>query len=446
MMLDKIHHSLSKQQRESKPREPLPDDPQSHKYNVIRQVSREHVQLKIAVSHTNATISELTGLLAAYDVLLTEATSIDLNADCPSSQIDKSSYVENYCFDTRSLALMFYDPAERCQAVHWVVDEIVWNNIQLALALSCRNKAISEMTKFLVEYQLLLTHATASDHAIYSGDYSPSDDGSPSDNGSFSDYDSPSKDNSPSKGISLKDEDFPSDKPNSGDLDTSHISKQVLEPWSIERRCLDAHTLYQLYHDPFSLQRETFHILLNEVTFTHVPRDIKGNSPLLSTREYNRLFNPSSLQPEGTWIEDIWLCSTTDTLLAEAEQMWLDGDSQWAYEIADEISENPSLSRQDFVRCKTFLCAILHFHRDEHLSSQLFHKLYDSHVDGEFGGPGKEAYLGALWFIEAKSLMAAERFEDANWCFEETIMSTPQYSIKAGELQILCCSVDEFRE
>ncbi|KAJ5295503.1 hypothetical protein PENANT_c001G01269 [Penicillium antarcticum] len=206
-------------------------------------------------------------------------------------QVDETSYICNHVIDIDVLFLLLYEPDDERQPGHWVVEET-----------SCNEAFSSDV-------------ATSSGQAATTYDVTT-----------------------------------PSGATSSSDLDANQVFQQTLEPWSIERRCLDAHALYLLYNEPFSLHQDTVDTLLKEPSFTGRAPDTKGASRLLSTRDYNQPFNPASPQPEEAWIEDLWQCSTTDALLAEAERIWLDGDSQWAHEIADEISEDPSLSRKDFVR------------------------------------------------------------------------------------------------
>ncbi|KAJ6065456.1 hypothetical protein N7444_001109 [Penicillium canescens] len=365
-MFDRTCRSLSKQQEE----------PQFNHWDIFRQVSRENVQLALAVSSGNDTISELVKLLAEYDVLLTQATSIDLYADHIPTQLNEPLPTGNFGLDPDSVSLSLDEPQEEePQSGHWaVILEFKRENVQLALALSSRNDTISELTKILTEYDVLLTQATSSG------------------------------------------------------LNANHISQQLDEPWSTSNRGLDTHGLSLLLNDPLSLDSHSLSLL---------------QFPLLSTRDYCRLLDPVCSQPEGTWIKDLWLCSTTDTLLAEAEQIWLDGDSQWAYEIADKLAEDQSLSYNEFMRRELFLCAIFHSHEDWDLSSRIFHKINGNYMDTTDDRLETEVNLGVAYFIEGKNLMAVERFEDANLCFEESIMRAPQYSEKARELQLLCCSVDE---
>jgi hypothetical protein len=386
-MLDITRRSLSKQQEE-----PQWEEPQFNHWDIFRQVSRENVQLALAVSSGNDTISELTMLLAEYDVLFTQATSIDLYADHTTTQLNEPLSTGNIGLDPDNVSLLLDEPQEEePQSGHWaVILEFKRENVQLALALSSRNDTISELTKLLTEYDVLLTQATSSG------------------------------------------------------LNANHISQQLDEPWSTSNRGLDAHGLSLLLNDPLSLDSHSLYLLVNEPRFTCSRcLDTDSNSTLLSTRDYCRLFNPVCPQPEGTWIKDLWLCSTTDTLLAEAEQIWLDGDSQWAYEIADKLAEDQSLSYNECMRRELFLCAIFHSHEDWDLSSRIFHKISYDYMDTTDDRPETEVNLGVAYFIEGKNLMAVERFEDANLCFEESIMRAPQYSEKARDLQLLCCSVDE---
>jgi hypothetical protein len=375
----------------------------------LRQITREHVHLALAVSTADETLSKMFTLLADYDSVLKEATSIDLSTDCDSSQLDeldeldKSPSTDYYCLRTDSASLLLDEPQQvKPQSGHYAIfDEIKQKNIQLALTLARRDDLISELTKLLMEYDILLTQ------------------------GLFRRRDS--------KIVDGSQELLPGQK--------MILVPGLREPWTIKTRGLHAHGLYLLYNDKLSMNWYTFNLLLKEPVFTS--RRLRGTgdcSPILSTHEYYRLLSLGSFRPEGTWIEDIWLCSTTDTLLAEAEQMWLDGDSQWAYEIAENISQDPSVLYNDRVRCKTFLSAILHFHEDTKRSSRKFRKIVNRYI---YDGPEAEFNLGVLYFIEAKNLMALERYEDANLCFEITINFTPQYSAKARELQILCCPVDE---
>jgi hypothetical protein len=381
-MFDITRRSHSKQQEE-----PEWEEPQSNYWDIFRQVSRENVQLALAVSSGNDTISELIKLLEEYDVLLTQATSIDLNADHVPSQLNEPLSTGNIDLGADSVSLLLDEPKSGLLAI---ILEVKQENVQLALALSRRNDTISELTKLLTEYDVLLTQATSSN------------------------------------------------------LNANHVSKQLDEPWSTSNRGLDAHGLSLLLNDPLSLDSHSLSLLINEPRFTcSRGLDTDSVSPLLSTRDYYRLLNPVCSQPKGTWIKDLWLCSTTDILLAEAEQIWLDGDSQWAYEIADKLAEDPSLSYNEFMQRELFLCAIFHFHEDWDLSSRIFHKISDDYMDITDDTPETEINLGVAYFIEGKNLMAVERFEDANLCFEESIMRAPQYSEKARELQLLCCSVDE---
>ncbi|KAJ6051694.1 hypothetical protein N7460_002228 [Penicillium canescens] len=326
-MFDRTCRSLSKQQEE----------PQFNHWDIFRQVSRENVQLALAVSSGNDTISELVKLLAEYDVLLTQATSIDLYADHIPTQLNEPLPTGNFGLDPDSVSLSLDEPQEEePQSGHWaVILEFKRENVQLALALSSRNDTISELTKILTEYDVLLTQATSSG------------------------------------------------------LNANHISQQLDEPWSTSNRGLDTHGLSLLLNDPLSLDSHSL------------------------------------------------------SLLVKAEQIWLDGDSQWAYEIADKLAEDQSLSYNEFMRRELFLCAIFHSHEDWDLSSRIFHKINGNYMDTTDDRLETEVNLGVAYFIEGKNLMAVERFEDANLCFEESIMRAPQYSEKARELQLLCCSVDE---
>lgn len=211
IMFDITRRSRSKQQEEAEW-----EEPQLNHWDIFRQVSRENVQLGLAVSRGNDTISELTKLLAEYNVLLTQATSIDLNADHVPSQLNKALSTGNIGLDDDSVSLLLDEPQEEePQSGHCtVILEVKRENVQLTLALSRRNDTISELTKLLTEYDILLTQATSSD------------------------------------------------------LNGNHVSKQLDEPWSTSNRGLDAHGLSLLLNDPLSLDSHRLSLLINEPRFT----------------------------------------------------------------------------------------------------------------------------------------------------------------------------------
>ncbi|KAJ5497174.1 hypothetical protein N7463_009161 [Penicillium fimorum] len=138
-----------------------------------------------------------------------------------------------------------------------------------------------------------------------------------------------------------------------------------------------------------------------------------------------------------TSIDDIWLCSYSDSLLVDAEERWQHGDPELAIELASRsISHNPFLCELDEMRCRLFIAAIQHsLCQYEDSMGSLEAVVEINMCYAVLNNPESSIIAGITHFIKGMNLMKFERFPEAYWSLSRAL-DVPGYGVKAREFQM----------
>lgn len=145
----------------------------------------------------------------------------------------------------------------------------------------------------------------------------------------------------------------------------------------------------------------------------------------------------SKLPPTSVWIEDIWLCSVSDTKpLRHAQRKWQKGHPNAALEIvSNAISSDPFLSPFEELRCRLFVAAAMHSLGQYEDSNQRLDEALRMISRGCLpqGFQAREL-TGIGHYIHARNLMALEQLSGAFLVLSRAL-DTSGYGEKARELQ-----------
>lgn len=143
------------------------------------------------------------------------------------------------------------------------------------------------------------------------------------------------------------------------------------------------------------------------------------------------------LRAASLWIEDIWLCSDSDTkALRHAQRKWQKGHPHAALEIvSNAISSDPFLSPSEELRCRLFVAAVMHSLGQYEDSNQRLDQALQM-VSRGFLPQGFQAreLTGIGHYIQARNLMALEQLSEAFLVLSRAL-HTSGYGEKARELQ-----------
>ncbi|KAJ5952623.1 uncharacterized protein N7479_011036 [Penicillium vulpinum] len=147
-----------------------------------------------------------------------------------------------------------------------------------------------------------------------------------------------------------------------------------------------------------------------------------------------RTISPTERVP--TCIDDIWLCSDSDSFLIDAEERWRHNDPELAMELASRvISHDPFLCELDEMRCRLFIAAVQHYLRQYEESMATLEMVVQINTCYTvFNNPESSIITGITHFIKGMNLMKLERFLEAYWSLSRALY-IPGYSEKARECQ-----------
>ncbi|KAJ5812809.1 hypothetical protein N7447_009832 [Penicillium robsamsonii] len=153
-----------------------------------------------------------------------------------------------------------------------------------------------------------------------------------------------------------------------------------------------------------------------------------------SPSNISRTISPTKIMPP--LIDDIWLCSYSDSLLVDAEERWERGDPELAIELASRvISHNPFLCELDEMRCRLFIAAVQHSlcqYEDSMMSLEAVVEINMCYA--VLNHPESSIIVGITHFIKGMNLMKFERFPEAYWLLSRAL-DIPGYGATAREFQ-----------
>lgn len=141
--------------------------------------------------------------------------------------------------------------------------------------------------------------------------------------------------------------------------------------------------------------------------------------------------------PTPVWIDDIWLCSDSDTnSLRHAQRKWRKGYPDVALEIVcNAISSDPFLSPSEEMRCRLFVAAVMYSLGQYEESNQRSEEVLQMISRGLISkGFQARELIGIGHYIQAQNFTALGQLSDA-FLMLSRVLDISVYGEKARELQ-----------